>query len=219
MTDETETPSPIDARLRVLMSLLEPPLTFARLLNVSLTDMNELVATGYFRMLKARGVSWQGMVRRMQRSRRAIANLAKRARSAEPVLQGSQRVQLRRKLVRVLAEGPAGLEELLQRVSKDDAETLPEELEALVAEGIVELEDREYRVSAAVLDLIGPGFDERLDSLRHFLEVVSQVVYRRFLSSGPESDESESSLAAAGLLLALGILPVDADLGIERLLA
>lgn len=184
----TET-SPIDARLTVVMSALEPALSLARVLHLSLDDFSELTATGYFSLLSRRGLSWQAAAKRLGKSRRTIASLAKRAGSTDPLLSGSQRMQWRRRIVRLLAEEEQQtFEQVSAMVTDAPPDDLRAEVEQLVDEGVLEQRGDGLRVNTHLFDLLSSDFDQRIESLRHFLEAVTHVVYRRFLSRESEAE-------------------------------
>ena len=178
--------SPIDARLRVLSTVLEPGIKMARVLGLTLDDLHQLVAVGYYRELKERGASWQQIARRIDKSRRTVATLARVASGATQPLAASHRIGLRRRTVRILADGDLDLADLAQQLPAVSGADLEEAVDQLVAEGILTRDGERLTVAGALLDLVGDDLDHRIDSLRHFLDAVGQVIYRRFLA--PDSN-------------------------------
>lgn len=176
--------SPIDVRLRVLAAMLEPPVALARILGLPLDDLQQLVAIGYFRELQARGLSWEMIARRLQKSRRTVASLSKTAAAEGPPLGESARIRLRRRIVRVLAErGACNAASIAGEIVEASPDDVDAELEQLTMQGIVDRRDDDtFALAADTLDLTSDDLDHRLDSLRHFLEAVAHVVYRRFFS-------------------------------------
>ncbi len=170
-------------RLRVLALLAEPMLELARTSALQLDDLRDLVATEYFELLRRRGASWTQIARRLGKSRRTIAELARRSADHEPLRAPSARLDVRRRIVRALAEGEVTVEGLARRVGSP---AVAEELEALRLAGIVSGPPDAPELAAELLDLVGPGLEARLASLRQFLESVAHVVYARFVRPKPD---------------------------------
>lgn len=179
-----EVTSPLDMRLRVLALLAEPMLEIARTSALRLDDLRDLVGSEYFEVLRRRGASWTQIARRLGKSRRTVADLARRAASQEPLREPSERLDVRRRIVRALAEGAATPEELARRVGSP---FLDEELEALRDAGIVAGSEALPELAAELLDLVGPELEARFASLQLFLETVAHVVYARFVR--PRADQ------------------------------
>src|SRR5262245_18869748 len=109
MTAASTRLSPIDLRLRMVALALEPGLTLARLSALPLDDLQALVATGYFRQWRARGLSLRGIARVLHKSLRTVATLSSEAGGDAEQLPAGERITLRRKLAaRVAAHGPTG---------------------------------------------------------------------------------------------------------------
>ena len=172
-------PSPVDKKLAVVASLMEPALHLARIAGLSLDDVRELSGAQFFRLLQRRGLSWESVARKLKKSRRTVAKLARQAASRDDILMGSERLQLRRRIVRALAERDLAMSELEEQFRGFESEVLLEELDVLRETGIVAA-GQPLRLEAAMLDLLGDDFDRRLESLRHFLESIAHVVYQRF---------------------------------------
>lgn len=175
--------SPLDLRLRVIALLAEPLLEVARASSLQLDDLRELVATEYFETLRRRGASWTAIAKRLGKSRRTVAELARRAAETEPARATNERLDAQRRLVRALAEGVHDVESLRRRVGAHFDDSLASLREA----GIVSGPEDHPELAAALLDLVGPGVEERLASLRLFLESVAHVVYARFVR--PREDQ------------------------------
>ncbi|MCC6875097.1 MAG: hypothetical protein IT378_12390 [Sandaracinaceae bacterium] len=187
MSSEPAKISILEARLRVLAVSLEPALVFARALHLGLDDLGDMISVGYFAELKDRGLSWESIARRLGKSRRTVANLARQARSESPLIEPSRRIRLRRRIVQEIGrEGPltkALLRDALREAAPDELDLA---LEALLEQGTLEEDGDRYRLATALVDLVGDDFDLRLDSLRHFLDGLTHVVYRRFFGDpGP----------------------------------
>lgn len=176
-----ETVSAVDVRLSVLATMLEPACTLARILGLSLDDLQELVSTGYFREYQNRGYSLRMMTRRIGKSLRSVATLSKRAGEAGPPLEGSEKVGFRRLATAAVARrSPVSMEELGREVRAASAEELQEAVALLVEQGILLWDGETLTSGANHLDLVRDDFDHRLASLRHMLTAVTHTVYQRF---------------------------------------
>ena len=171
----------LDARLLALAVTLEPALAMARILGLSLDDLERLVAIGYFREFRRRGLSLRGMTQRFGKSLRTLAILSKRTQQAGPPLSGSQRMGRKRRVVALLAtSGRTSRATISRRLRDTTREELDETLAELVTDGIVARREDRYEVVAAHVDLVKADLDHRIESLRHFLFAVGEVIYRRF---------------------------------------
>lgn len=185
----TPTPiSPIDLRLRLIALALEPGLTLARQCALPLDDLQTLVATGYFRQWRARGLSLRGIARVLHKSLRTVATLSSKAGDEGGLHDAGERITLRRKLAaRVGARGPlerAGLVASVRGVRRADVDT---EIAQLLDEGVFALAQGKISLATQYLDLVGEDVERRFDSLRHFLEAVTQVIYQRFVAGDPSA--------------------------------
>ncbi|MCA9606331.1 MAG: hypothetical protein KC619_12080 [Myxococcales bacterium] len=182
--EDPERLSHVDAELRLFEAVLAPVTRIARVLQLSLDDLTELVSIQYYRELRARKLSWVQIARHTKKSRRTIGELAKRERSRP--LDESRRLALRRSLIHRLGRGPTTLADLRGAFTDEDLE---EEVELLLDGGILQRdpEDR-LHVAPPLVDLVGDDLGQRVDSLRHFLDTVSAVVYQRFLARDREPE-------------------------------
>ena len=184
-----ETPSVVDVRLRLIAVALEPALALARVSAVPLDDLQSLVSVGYFRELRSRGMTLRAIARRVHKSLRTVAGISQLAGRERDLLAGSERLRWRRKLVAHLGKhssaSVARLQRLLPNVKRAEVE---EELQQLAAQGIIKLGERGAELSAEVMTLVSDQLEPRIDSLRHFLDAVTQVIYRRFWTSDPEHE-------------------------------
>jgi hypothetical protein len=148
-----------------------------------------MVAAGYFRELQLRGLSLRMMTRRLGKSLRTVATLSKRASGEVEPLEGSRRIGLRRRIFRDLSErGERTLDEVRAAMTGARSEDVIDELEQLASEGVIEREGERWRPATGHLDLARADLDHRLESLRHFLGAVSQVVYRRFFEAPTDAE-------------------------------
>jgi hypothetical protein len=182
-------PSVVDLRLRLIAVALEPALALARVSAVPLDDLQSLLTVGYFRELRSRGMTLRAIARRMHKSLRTVAALSQRSARERDLLAGSERLRWRRKLVAHLGKhSPASLARLQRLLPNSARAELEEELKQLAAQGIVKLGERGAELSAEVMTLVSDQLEPRIDSLRHFLDAVTQVIYRRFWTSDPERE-------------------------------
>lgn len=187
---ERQKVSPVDARVLILSAVLEPALSLARILGLTLDDLQQLVAIGYFREYRLRGMSQPMIAKRLGKSIRTVATLSKLSEDEGPPLGGSQRIGWRRRIVSALASrGPQPADDLERQLPDAEPEALAEALEQLLDDGILSREGERFAVVAPEVDMIREDFDYRLESLRHFLVAVTQTVYQRFFAkdSGAEA--------------------------------
>lgn len=178
-----------DKRLRVVSVALEPALVVARALAIPLDDLLTAVSVGYFRVHHERGSSFTAIARRLGKSRRTVATLASlsktHGRDAE-----SELISTRRRIIeRLASEGAVDEQKFKRRWAKSLGEHLSEELEVLIATGVIERTRGQLRVAAPFLSLMGPDLEQRLASLQQFMLAVAHGIYQRFFGS-PSQTES-----------------------------
>lgn len=181
MTGTTRSQNTVDLRLRIVALSLEPTLALARIVGLPLDDLQQLVADGYFRELRLRGLSLEQVARRFGKSKRTVATISKRSHEQGPLLDESRRLGWQRQVVRLTSVEARTAEAIRREVVGVDAERIEEELEQMVESGLLE-RDEEGRYRAAVLHVsfAREDVDARIESLRHFLQTVAHVLYRRF---------------------------------------
>lgn len=174
------------ARLQIAAAFLEPALRFSRLAGLSLDELLELTTEGYFRELQRQGMSWTAIARRMSKSRSTVASLAKRAAAKTPPLEGSERFAMQREIVLMLADGkPRHPDDIFAALPSFRSQDLAAVIDILLEEELLERQAEQVRISGAMLDILGEGFEQRLGSLRHVLDVVAQAVFARFYATSP----------------------------------
>ncbi|MEM9074510.1 MAG: hypothetical protein AAGE52_38805 [Myxococcota bacterium] len=181
------TSSTVDLRLRILAVSLEPSLALARIMALPLDDLQQLVTDGYFRELRLRGQSLRQISRRMGKSLRTVATLSKRSQEKGPLLDESRRLGWQRAVIRATSQQACTVDELRALGGVED-HRVEEELEQMVASGLLEVEDERYRVAVVHVSFAREETDARLESLRHFLTTVAHVVYRRFFRPEPNAE-------------------------------
>lgn len=173
--------SPVDLRLRVVALALEPGLTLARLSGLSLDDLQSLVATGYFRQWRARGLSLRGTARAMHKSLRTVATLSQKAGAEGTLSPLGKRIEWRRKLLaRVAAAGAIERKKLASVVRGEPRAEVEAEVQQLLDEGLLTTARESVVLNVRYLRQLDTDLDARLDSLRHFLEAITQTVHQRF---------------------------------------
>lgn len=177
-----DAPNAVDVRVRVVALLLEPALALAHAMALPLDDLARLVEEGYFREARGRGLSLRGIARRWDASLHTVARLAK-ATSSPAARSGTERLGAQRRAVLAIAAHPgASRGELARALRTISAADLDDAIAALAEQGVVEVRDGRHAIAAQHLALLGPGLDERLDSLRHLLGAVGEAVRVRFFS-------------------------------------
>ena len=133
--------------------MFRPALTLARVMGLTLDEVRELVETGYVQEFQDRGLSWEGIARKMGKSRRTVGTLVRRAAGSETPLSGSQRLSAQRKLIERLSRAAMTRTELLSGLASQVGEVA---LDQLVEEGLVHLDETgTLSVQAGVLDRVG----------------------------------------------------------------
>jgi hypothetical protein len=172
----------------VIALALEPALVLARIAGLSLDDVQALTATGYFREMRSRGYSLRAIARRFSKSLRTVATLSKQASDQGAFAQLGERMTLQRKLVAHIARNAGATRSHLPRaMSHTDPQAVHDAITQLIDDGIVIDDNGKLRVVASLLLLTGSTLDQRLDSVRHFLDACTQTLYQRFFTA--DSDE------------------------------
>jgi len=178
-----------DKRLRVVSVALEPALVLARALAIPLDDLVTAVSVGYFRVHHERGLSFTTIARRLGKSRRTIANLASLSKTHGGDAE-SELISLRRRIIeRLASEAAVDEQKFKRRWARSLGQHLSEELEVLIAAGVIERIRGQLRVAAPFLSLVGPDLELRLASLQQFMLAVAHGIYQRFFGS-PSQTES-----------------------------
>lgn len=173
--------SPVDLRLRVVALALEPGLTLARLSGLSLDDLQSLVATGYFRQWRARGLSLRGTARVMHKSLRTVATLSQKAGAEGTLSPLGKRIGWRRKLLaRVAESGKIDRKKLIAIIRGEPRAEVDAEVQQLLDEGLLAVARDSIVLAVKHVRVLDSDIDARLDSLRHFLDAVTQTVHQRF---------------------------------------
>ncbi len=192
--------SPIDVRLRVIALALEPALVLSRIAGLPLDDVQTLVATGYFREMRSRGHSLRAVARRFGKSLRTVATLSKQTAEQGRFAQLGERMTLQRKLVAHIANGGSVTRAHLPRaMGIVTPELIDDVTRQLIEDGIVIEDGGKLRVVADLLLLTGSTLDQRLDSVRHFLDACTQMLHERFFVPGSDQQAFARVLSFAAL--------------------
>jgi hypothetical protein len=201
------TQSTLDLRLRIVALSLEPTLALARIVGLPLDDLQQLVADGYFRELRLRGLSLEQVARRIGKTKRTAATLAKRSKTQGPLLDESRRLGWQRQVVRLTSLEPKTADDIRAEVVGVASDRIEEELEQMVESGLlVRDDDDRYRAAVVHLSFAREDVDARIESLRHFLQTVAHVLYRRFFRPEPGSEAFARVLTFSAAPEALGRL-------------
>jgi len=217
--------SPVDLRLRVVAAALEPVVALARVMALPLDDLQKLVAIAYFREARSRGLTLRQIARKLRKSVRTVATLSKTSSELELLLASSDAVTCRREIVQhVAAQQTSSVDTVRAALPELKRDEVCAAIDQLVDEGILERDGDALCVAVAHLDLVQEDADHRIDSLRHFLRVVSELAYRRFFSTDRTGESfarvltfrgSRSGLAehrrASYQQLRAGVLDLDAS--------
>lgn len=179
--------SSVDQRVKTLSVVLEPALVLARLMGMSLDDLQRLVAVGYFREYRLRGLSIPQVARYLGKSERTVATLAQKSSEVGPLLDGSRRVQLQREVIRLGSLGVVSRAEAQRLQPPLAEEAVDAVLEQMVEGGLIAETEGGWVTVAEHIDMVSEELDARLDSLRHFLTAVAQVVHGRFFRPRAEA--------------------------------
>ena len=178
----------LDLRLRVFALTLEPALHLARALSLSLEDVEDTTRATYVQLHRDRGLSLEQIARRIGTSRRTVATLSAQSSSTQAPLEHSQRIGVRRALIRLLSRGESvSLQRAREEVGVKD-ELFHDELEVLIEERAVQSIEGELSLTRAWTSYEGGNEAERLDSLRHFLSAVGETVRQRFFARATEDE-------------------------------
>ncbi len=187
-----------DVRFSALLAMLEPVFVLARLLGLSLADLEHLVRTGYFRELRGRGLSLPQVAKRLGKSLRTITQLSKEA-ELEPELH-SERLQLRRKLIRVLASKGALSElELIRLCPQHRAADVRDEIELLLEQSLVSSNDGLLALQQQLVEFVHGQNDHKIAVLRMYMQASLQLVYARFFSHPTDQHKDHKNSPTAML--------------------
>lgn len=178
---------PLELRLAVVATLMEPALQLATVLKLPLEDVETLARTGYIRAGKERGLSVRAMARSFKCATATITSISKRAKDrAIPEILGLD-VDRKRRLVTLAGDGPFTLVDAVRALGHDEAEVALA-LEELVEARLLSIDaSGRHRLEAHVVNYVAEDTQVRLAGLRQLLEVVSCVVYSRFFTKDPGS--------------------------------
>lgn len=197
----------VELRFLVLREAIQPVVRLARISGMSLDDLNALVSNAYYREFRERGHSHQMMARRIGKSLRSVASLAKKDKASSQPLAGSQLLSTKRAIATRVGKSPicrAALIEDHERRHRTSADhdTINAAIDQLLEEGILSIDqsadadgdlgerdasmeqppsdDETLQAGANFVSLQGDDAEHRLASLRHLLLGAAEVIYQRF---------------------------------------
>lgn len=190
----------MELRLRVVALALEPAMVLARAMTLSLDDVENLTRTAYFREYRERGLSLSQIAKRLRKSPRTTAELAKEAQeeTASSLLVRSERLLIRRQILRCLHRGPRSETQLRQALARFPKTAVDEELLYLIEQKILDTDVHGVTVHGTMVDLTDDASEKRFASARHFMNVVTQTLFSRFFSN----TRAQQSFARAVTFLA-----------------
>jgi hypothetical protein len=117
-----------------------------------------------------------------------VATLSGKASEEGTLRDAGERVTLRRKLAaRIAGRGPSERSALSASIRGVPRAEVDAEIGQLIDEGVFAHERGKIALATQFLDLVGEDVERRMDSLRHFLEAVTQVIYQRFVAADPHA--------------------------------
>lgn len=191
----------LDVRLRAVLVLLEPALSLACMLGVSMADLVAFTKHAYVRAGLERGHSVRGLALRFDVAPATIQSFKTQAREGELAMALGVQMTRHREIVALLTRrGSVDVAEFEQSQSSERPEAMLDALADLVAVGIVERDGDRVRLHAPGLleqgaQVAAEDDESRLDALRLFLDGVTAIVHRRFYT--PPSTRSGESFARA----------------------
>lgn len=159
--------SAVELRLLVLREAIQPVVRLARLSGMSLDDLNALVSSAYYREFRDRGHSHQMMTRRIGKSLRSVASLARKDKDASRPLAGSQVLNAKRAIATRVGKSPLVRSQLVEEYQREhrksaDHESIQAAIDQLLDEGILAVDTPDPRE-------LGPasnGVDDPVDEER-----------------------------------------------------
>lgn len=172
----------VQFRVRLIATLLEPALRVAHRLCIPADELVDLLLTEYVRHQIEAGFSFTAISRRIGKSRRKVAYLAKAAKSPSNLVEDSEHFALRRQVASWLAEqeGHAADESELERAFAllSDA-SRGRAVEALVDSGVLDREGVTLRLSAAFMSTVDSDPGPLIDAVRNLARALSTAVEHR----------------------------------------
>ncbi|WP_169791740.1 hypothetical protein [Sandaracinus amylolyticus] len=173
----------LELKVAVLRASLGPALQLARAMALPVQDLLDVVELEYFRAMRGDGLSLRALAPRFGRSLRTLATLSRRAQRQDgAIARGSFALETMRLVLLALSRrGPRSASAIARSVRGRSAEEIDRALEALSALGLVERDGERFAARAAHFQRIDARPAHRVESLRHFLAPIGDVILRRFL--------------------------------------
>lgn len=194
-------PPPDEFSRRILYSLLQPALELAADEGLELKELGHWAETGYFHVLRERGLKMREMSDLLSVSMRKVAGLSKQLK--ENFLAPEKEVALPRRIEFILWAEPLSRSRLAQVMTDVDESELDEALEILLEEERITLNDDErYDIASPTRRIVGRTWMGKIDGLNNLMRSVYEVVQRRLF------DDDERAFART---LNLRVRPEDLE--------
>lgn len=180
-----------EAQVRILIAALQPVLTLSRFAQLSLDDLQQIVALAYFEEYRERGMSLENIARRMNKSVRTVAALSQQAKTKARRLEPGEELTRARAIVQMLDEEESLLlRDILARFAPAASPLVKKTLKWLVDENVIAKKEQRYFVSSAHLSLIHPDMPHLIHGARRFFSSLSPLLYWRFFRTVPDSSRA-----------------------------
>lgn len=196
-----------------MLAAFEPALALARAAELSLDDVVELVSIAYFEQFRRRGLSFENIARRLDKSARSISVLSKKARTLIRQEPDVGTLEQTRAMLEILSSEQLPHAELVARFPPTVKSKVRATIRQLLADGVLEVRDRHIRVAAKHLSLVHSDLDKRLHGARRLLGSLSSLLYWRFFREN--TDDSK----AFGRVIDFRLLPERFQMVQERVFA
>lgn len=166
------------------MLALQPAVRVAARAGVSLEEFTHIAQRGYFEHLQAQGASFVVLARRLGKSRRTIADMAKRFRERNVPSMFGERARHEQSLFSALVVGRG----IIRRSDVDDETWNRHRHTAERLLGIIDLrvDDDGIYADAERYAYLTDDIERRLGSAANLMALVADVLDNRFLSRAPE---------------------------------
>ncbi len=174
----------VQFRVRLIAALMEPAIRVAHRLCIPADELVDLLLTEYVRHQIDEGFSFTAIARRLGKSRRKVAYLAKAAKSPSNLLSDSEHFALRREIASWMAEQgeqDVALKQLKREFAVHPDDALLRAVEALAASGVLDHDGERARLSAAFMSTVDTDPGPVIDAVRNLARALSQAVEHRFL--------------------------------------
>ncbi len=168
-------------QLRLVYSLLKPAVRCAARFSVPMRTAADLLRLAMYEELAKQGLSVSEIAARLGQTPRNARLL--RQRLEEDFFQAEKQVGLPREIEDFISEQPSTSAELHAHFAQQPQETLDTAVEALLAQGRLELDgQRKLRTGAKYVVLSSEKFHHRIDALNHHLQTMYRSLMERLVA-------------------------------------